>query len=111
MQLREINEKEFEKFAKKHEQITFHQTKQWADLKSFNGWKSYFVGLENNKKLEGTTVEVLVESQSDKPGYVMGYSDTNKLVNIKGEERLIGKIVKVKIIEAKTWSLNGEYID
>ena len=66
--------------------------------------------LENNKKLEGTIVEVLVEAPSDKPGYVMGYSDTNKLVNLKGEEDLIGKIVKVKILEAKTWSLNGEYV-
>ena len=41
----------------------------------------------------------------------MGYSDTNKLVNLKGTEDLIGKIVKVKIIEAKTWSLNGEYVE
>lgn len=67
--------------------------------------------LENNKKLEGQVVEVLVEAESDKPGFLMGYSDTNKLVNLKGTEDLIGKIVKVKIIEAKTWSLNGEYVE
>ena len=67
--------------------------------------------LENNKKLEGQIVEVLVESESDKPGYLMGYSDTNKLVNLKGTEDLIGKIVKVRINEAKTWSLNGEYVE
>ena len=67
--------------------------------------------LENNKKLEGTIVEVLVESESDKPGFLMGYSDTNKLVNLKGSTDLIGKIVKVKINEAKTWSLNGEYVE
>ena len=67
--------------------------------------------LENNKKLEGEIVEVLVEALSDKEGFVMGYSDTNKLVNLKGEEDLIGKIVKVKILEAKTWSLNGEYVE
>jgi len=67
--------------------------------------------LENNKKLEGKIVKVLVEAESDKPGYLMGYSDTNKLVNLKGTEDLIGKIVNVKILEAKTWSLNGEYIE
>ena len=67
--------------------------------------------LENNKKLEGKTVKVLVESESDKSGYLMGYSDTNKLVNLKGTEDLIGEIVNVKIIEAKTWSLNGEYVE
>ena len=66
--------------------------------------------LENNKKLEGKTVKVLVEDKSDKEGYLMGYSEENKLVNLKGTEDLIGKIVTVKILEAKTWSLNGEYI-
>ena len=66
--------------------------------------------LENNKKLEGKTVKVLVESESSKPEYYMGYTDTNKLVNLKGTKDLIGKIVDVKIVEAKTWSLDGEYI-
>lgn len=66
--------------------------------------------LENNKKLENTVVPVLVEAKSDKEGYLMGYSDTNKLINLKGPENIIGKIVNVKITEAKTWSLNGEYV-
>ena len=66
--------------------------------------------LENNKKLENKVVEVLVEAQSDKTGFLMGYTDTNKLVNLKGPEEIIGEIVKVKINEAKTWSLNGEYV-
>ena len=66
--------------------------------------------LENNKRLEGKTVKVLVEDKSDKEGYLMGYSEENKLVNLKGSDDLIGKIVNVKILEAKTWSLNGEYI-
>ena len=40
-----------------------------------------------------------------------GYTDTNKLVNIKnGTDDIIGKIVKVKITDAKTWSLDGEYV-
>ncbi len=67
--------------------------------------------LENNKKLENQIVKVLVESQSDKDGYLMGYTDTNKLVNLKGNKNLIGQIVNVKINEAKTWSLNGEYVE
>ena len=66
--------------------------------------------LENNKKLEGKIVKVLVEASSDKEGYLMGYTDTNKLVNLKGTNELIGEIVNVKINEAKTWSLDGEYV-
>ena len=30
-------EKEFKKFADKHEQITFHQTINWGNLKKTNG--------------------------------------------------------------------------
>lgn len=66
--------------------------------------------LENNKKLENKIVKVLVEAPSDKEGYLMGYTNTNKLVNLKGPETIIGQIVDVKINEAKTWSLNGEYV-
>lgn len=66
--------------------------------------------LEKNKKLENQIVKVLVEAPSDKEGYLMGYTDTNKLVNLKGPETIIGQIVNVKINEAKTWSLNGEYV-
>lgn len=67
--------------------------------------------LENNKNLENKIVPVLVEAKSEKEGYLMGYSDTNKLINLKGPENIIGKIVNVKILEAKTWSLNGEYVE
>ena len=66
--------------------------------------------LENNKKLENKIVKVLVEAPSDKEGYLMGYTNTNKLVNLKGPETIIGQIVDVKINEARTWSLNGEYV-
>lgn len=50
MKLREINDKEFKKIADKSEQISFHQTKEWANLKKTNGWIHYYVSLEDNKK-------------------------------------------------------------
>ncbi|MBQ7136837.1 MAG: tRNA (N6-isopentenyl adenosine(37)-C2)-methylthiotransferase MiaB [Bacilli bacterium] len=64
--------------------------------------------LENNKKLIGEYVPVLVEGISDKKNELYGYTDTNKLINFKGDESLIGKIVRVKVTDAKTWSLDGE---
>ena len=51
MKLKSLNEKEFKKFADKHEQITFHQTKEWANLKEENGWVPYYVGLEDKDKI------------------------------------------------------------
>ena len=65
---------------------------------------------EANKKLEGKTVKCLVTSLSDKDkNKVCGYTENMKLVNIKGDESLIGKIVNVKITDTKSFSLDGEY--
>ena len=36
-----------------------------------------------------------------------GLIKTNKLINFNGTEDLIGQIVKVKVTDAKTWSLDG----
>ena len=65
--------------------------------------------LVNNEKLVGKTVEVLVEGKNTngKDG-LFGYTDTNKLINFNGDESLTGKIIKVKVTSAKTWSLDGE---
>ena len=65
---------------------------------------------ENNEKYLGKVVKVLIEGPSDKNNKVMGYTDTMKLVNISADESYIGKIVDVKITEAKTWSLEGELV-
>lgn len=62
----------------------------------------------NNMKYKDKVVEVLIEGVSDKEGYLMGYTDTMKLVNVKCDESYLGKIVKVKIMDIKTWSLDGE---
>ena len=65
--------------------------------------------LENNKKLVGSEVEVLVEGISDKKKMYYGYSDTNKLINFSSRSELTpGDLVMVKITDAKTWSLDGE---
>lgn len=65
--------------------------------------------LEKNQKLEGTSLEVLVEGISSKKKMYFGYSDTNKLINFTSEKPLeVGDIVSVKITSAKTWSLDGE---
>lgn len=65
--------------------------------------------LESNKKLEGQIVKVLVTDVSEKDKLkIVGYTDTMKLVNIKGDKDLIGKIIDVKITGAKSFSLDGE---
>ena len=64
---------------------------------------------ENNEKLLNTIVPVLIEGVSEKNDKLCcGYTDTMKLVNVKCSKDNIGKIVNVKITDAKTWSLDGE---
>ena len=64
--------------------------------------------LENNKKLLGKKVSVLVEGISKKKNIYFGYSDTNKLINFSSSKELeLGSIVDVLIDEAHTWSLDG----
>ena len=66
--------------------------------------------LENNKKLEGRVLKVLVEGDSSKDNMYYGYSETNKLINFAGDNIKLGDIVDVEIVSAKTWSLDGRAI-
>ena len=64
---------------------------------------------EANKKYLDKIVPVLIEGTSEKDdSMLMGYTDTMKLVNVKGDKKYIGQIIDVKINEIKTWSMDGE---
>ena len=69
-----------------------------------------YANLDNQKYL-GKKVEVLIEDYSNKDGFLMGYTDTMKLVNIKACPKYLGKIVKVEITDVKTWSMTGKIVD
>jgi tRNA-2-methylthio-N6-dimethylallyladenosine synthase len=57
----------------------------------------------------GEEVEVLVEGYSARSADdLKGHTTCNKVINFRAEPDLIGKIVKVKVTEAKTHSLYGE---
>ena len=65
--------------------------------------------LENNTKLVGKVLNVMVEGTSEKKDMYYGYSETNKLINFTSPKELKpGDLVDVEIAEAKTWSLDGK---
>ena len=69
------------------------------------------ISLKQNEKLEGKTLEILVEGESkNNPETFMGRSRTNKLVIFPREEGLIGNVVKVKINNAQSWTLYGDVV-
>ena len=67
---------------------------------------------ESNTRLVDKVVPVLIEGPSTKGENIYsGYTDTMKLVNVKCSKEDLGKIINVKITDAKSWSLNGEKVD
>ncbi len=66
---------------------------------------------DNNKKYVGTIQKVLVEGKSkNNPNMLTGRTDTNKVVNFEGDEKLIHKIIDLKIVSEHMWYLKGELL-
>lgn len=69
------------------------------------------ISKKKNDAYVGRIEEVLVDgvSKTDK-NMLSGRCDSSKIVNFAGDESLVGKYVKVRITESRTWSLNGELV-
>jgi tRNA-2-methylthio-N6-dimethylallyladenosine synthase len=64
-----------------------------------------------NQQMVGTIQSVLVDSVSRKSEeQVSGRTENNRAVNFTGDKDLIGQFVDVRITEARTNSLLGEYV-
>ena len=62
----------------------------------------------SNEKMLGTVQKVLVTGISEKDSNkVCGYTENMKLVNVEAPKDVIGSIINVKILEAKSFSLDG----
>ena len=67
--------------------------------------------LEGNQRFLNEIVDVLVDGPSkNNPEILAGYTPHQKLVNFKATNEHVGKIVKVKINEVKTWYMMGELV-
>lgn len=67
------------------------------------------ISKEINDSYKNKRVAVLVEGVSkNNENMLQGRTTENKIVNFKGPDELIGKIVDVTITDCKTWSLDGK---
>ena len=67
---------------------------------------------ESNEKMLNTIQKVLVTGISEKDSNkVCGYTENMKLVNVSAPIETIGKIINVKITDAKSFSLDGEIVE
>ncbi|HPU30148.1 MAG TPA: tRNA (N6-isopentenyl adenosine(37)-C2)-methylthiotransferase MiaB [Syntrophorhabdaceae bacterium] len=69
------------------------------------------ITLKKNKAMEGRILEVLVEGKSKgSKDDLTGRTRHNRIVNFKGGDDMIGRLVDVKIIKGYANSLRGEWI-
>jgi tRNA-2-methylthio-N6-dimethylallyladenosine synthase len=70
---------------------------------------------ENNKKYVGKTIDVLItktnfHKSKNESSLITYFGRTRTMKNVKiisGRKNLVGKIVKVEIIKANVWNLEG----
>jgi tRNA-2-methylthio-N6-dimethylallyladenosine synthase len=66
---------------------------------------------ERSKSIIGKNVEILVEGVSSKYNdMVTGRTTNNKIINIPGTEKLIGKLLKIHVTELNNKTLKGEVL-
>lgn len=63
---------------------------------------------ENTKEYLNKTVPVLFERRTDDSKYLFGYTDTFKSVYVEADDKYLGQIVDVLIIETKKHSMIGQ---
>lgn len=124
MKLKELTKEEFKNWADSNPQISFHQTKNWGDLKKENGWKPYLLGLkDSNNNIQAATLLLSKKTPVKKNmfyaprGFLIDYSNFELLKTFTNE---IKKFVKkengifIKIdpyIEYKERDINGQIVE
>lgn len=124
MKLIEIDEKAFKKLALKSNQITFHQTAEWAKLKSFNGWKHYFISLDDKGKsracclLLAKKIPVINKYMFYSPrGFLIDYKDKTLLAEFTKQLKIFLKekgAIFIKIdpyVAYKEHDNNGQLVE
>lgn len=85
MELVSLSNKEFEEFSSNHNQATFLQTINWANLKKENGWKHELLGFKDKKKVIAATMLLSKQTPVKKKmfyaprGFLIDYHDKKLL--------------------------------
>ncbi len=93
MKLERIEEKEFTSFAYNHPLFTFHQTKEWGELKKENGWEYEFVGFKEKRKI---VAGAILLSKKTPIGKKIFYSPRGFLIDYNNEALLKEFTLEIK---------------
>ena len=78
MKFEVLTEKEFKNFASKHDQESFYQTLNWAELKTNTGWTNFLVGVKKDNKVIAAS---LILSKKTPIGKNMFYAPRGFLID------------------------------
>ena len=93
MELVELKEEEFDKFAWEHPQGSFHQMSNWGTLKKKNGWVSHYLGLKDKDKLVAASLILSKKTPIKKDMY---YAPRGFLIDYKNYDLLKEFTEKIK---------------
>ena len=124
MKLERISEDEFEEYAKKNSEITFYQTKYWANLKKKNNWRPHYVGLKKENQILAASLILSKEVPFIKKnmfyaprGFLIDYKDKDLLKEFTAQIKDYAKkenAIFIKIdpyVEYKERDNNGEIVE
>lgn len=93
MELVELTNKEFDKYAWNHPEGSFYQISDWGELKKKNGWVPHFLGLKDGKKLVAATLLLSKKTPIKKD---MFYAPRGFLIDYKNFDLLKEFTTKIK---------------
>ncbi|NUL81931.1 MAG: tRNA (N6-isopentenyl adenosine(37)-C2)-methylthiotransferase MiaB [Armatimonadetes bacterium] len=69
------------------------------------------ITVEKNQAQVGQLFEVLAEGRSKKnPALLAGFNRQNKMMHFEGDDKMAGRLVKVRAIKAHLWGFYGEAV-
>ena len=123
MKLIELSKEEFKKFADKNSEITFHQTKNWSELKKRNNWEAHYIGLEDKKEIKAgalilsKTLPIIKKKMFYSPrGFLIDYNNYSLLKTFTTKIKEYAKknnAIFIKIdpyVEYKQRDINGDLV-
>ena len=124
MKLERISEEEFETYAKTNSEVTFYQTKYWANLKKKNNWIPHYVALKEKDNILAASLILSKEVPFIKKnmfyaprGFLIDYKDKDLLKEFTTQIKDYAKkenAIFIKIdpyVEYKERDNNGDIIE
>lgn len=102
--IKEIKKEDFNSISKTFDNVTFYQTSNWADLKSYTNWKGLYLAYEKDNQIKACGLFLLKKMPLLNSymaycprGFLIDYNDKELLTKVNKE--LIAYLKNKKVFE------------